>query len=59
VTPSIPNYNPTAVTNITGGREQEDLANALSRTPIRAYVVESEMTSTQNKVSKREQETTF
>ena len=59
VTPSIPNYNPTAVTNITGGREQEDLANALSRTPIRAYVVESEMTSTQNKVSKREKETTF
>lgn len=59
VTPSIPNYNPTAVTNITGGREQEDLANALSRTPIRAYVVESEMTSTQNKVSKRERETTF
>lgn len=59
VTPTIPDYNPTAVTNVTGGSEREDLANALGKTPIKAYVVENEITSTQQKVAKRNQETSF
>ena len=59
VTPTVPDYNPTAVTNVTGGSEREDLANALGKTPIKAYVVENEITSTQQKVAKRNQETSF
>lgn len=60
VQPQIPNdYSPQAVTNITGGQETESLANALSKQPVKAYVVESEITSTQEKVAKRNQETSF
>lgn len=60
VTPTVPNdFTPQAVTNVTNGSEQEDLANALGKAPLKAYVVESEITSTQQKVAKRNQETSF
>lgn len=60
VTPTVPNdFTPQAVTNVTGGQETENLANALGKAPLKAYVVESEITSTQQKVAKRNQETSF
>lgn len=60
VTPSITSdYDPTYTQNLTGEQETEQLANALSSTPIKAYVVESEMTSAQTKAQNRKNETTF
>jgi hypothetical protein len=60
VTPTVPSdFTPQAVTNVTGGQETENLANALGKAPLKAYVVESEITSTQQKVAKRNQETSF
>lgn len=58
-TPTLPQYTPQNVTNVTGESENEDLANALSETPIKAYVVESEITNAQTRASKRRQESTF
>ena len=57
VTPTIPDYNPTAVTNVTGVQEQEDLANALSQTNL--WVSVSDIDSTQSKVKTRDKETSF
>ena len=60
VTPTVPSdYSPQAVTNVTDGQETENLANALGKAPLKAYVVESEITTTQQKVAKRNQETSF
>lgn len=58
-TPTLPQYTPQNVTNVTGQSENEDLANALSETPIKAYVVESEITNAQTRANKRRQESTF
>lgn len=58
-TPSITDYNPEGVTNVTGGQETEALANALAKTPIRAYVVESEVTASQELAQRRVSESTF
>lgn len=59
----IPNttndFNPTFTQNVTSGQETEDLANALSKNPIRAYVVESEITNAQNVTAQRTKEATF
>lgn len=57
--PTMPDYNPQAVTNVTGEQETQNLANAMSAAPIKAYVVESEITSTQQKVANRNKEATF
>lgn len=57
VTPTLPDYNPTAVTNVTGVQEQEDLANALSQTNL--WVSVSDIDSTQSKVKTRDAETSF
>ena len=59
ITPTAPEYNPTSVTNVTGGQETEELSNALTKAPLKAYVVESDITSTQQKVAKRNRETSF
>ena len=58
-TPSITDYVPQGTTNLTGGQETQDLANALSKTPIKAYVVESDVTAKQELANRRTSETTF
>lgn len=58
VTPTIPSeYNPTAVTNITGGQETESLANALGNANI--WVSVRDIDDTQEKVKTRDRETSF
>ena len=58
VTPTVPNdYNPTAVTNITGGQETESLANALENANI--WVSVRDIDDTQEKVKTRDRETSF
>lgn len=57
VTPTTPDYNPTAVTNVTGQQETENLANAMSNTPI--WVSVKDIDSAQSKVKTREKETSF
>lgn len=58
-TPSITDYNPQGTQNLTNGRETEDLANALSKTPIQAFVVESQVTAKQELAKQRSEESTF
>lgn len=58
-TPSITDYVPQGTTNLTGGQETQDLANALSKTPIKAFVVESDVTAKQELANRRTSETTF
>ena len=57
VIPSAPEYNPTSVTNVTGQQETEDLANAMSNTPI--WVSVQDINSTQSRVKTREKESSF
>ena len=57
MTPTAPEYNPTSVTNVTGGQETEELSNALSKQPI--YVTVKDIDNAQNKVKVREKETSF
>ena len=52
-------YRPELTQNATGYAEQESLANALSRNPIKAYVVESDISSAQSKAQQRNNESTF
>ncbi len=60
VTPTMPSdYSPQMIQNATGIEEQENLANALTKSPIKAYVVESEMTEAQKKADRRNAESTF
>ena len=56
-TPSIDEYSPNRVTNITGAMETENLANAITRQPI--WVSVSDIDRAQNRVQVKEQETTF
>ena len=58
-TPSITDYNPQGVTNITGGQETEDLVNAITKNPVKAYVVESDVTAAQEVSNQRQRESTF
>ena len=62
-TPQVTDYTPEYVQNVQSSDETENLANAvtssLSSTPIKAYVVESEITTTQNKSKQRQEEATF
>lgn len=57
VTPTVPDYNPTAVTNVTGGQETENLANAMSNTNL--WVSVKDIDSAQSKVKTRDKETSF
>lgn len=60
VTPSATSdFSPQMIQNATGLEEQENLANALTKSPIKAYVVESEMTEAQKKADRRNAESTF
>lgn len=52
-------YKPTYTQNVTGQQETEYLANALSKNPIKAYVVESEITNAQNLALQRNREGSF
>lgn len=62
-TPNLGNlvnqYNPTYTQNITNNTEMDALANALHKNPIKAYVVESDITYAQNLSNQRKEETTF
>lgn len=57
MTPTAPEYNPTSVTNVTGGQETENLANAMTKSNI--WVSVKDIDSAQSKVKTREKETTF
>ena len=57
MTPTAPEYNPTSVTNVTGGQETENLANAMTKSPI--WVSVKDIDSAQSKVKTREKESTF
>ena len=57
ITPTAPDYSPTAIMNVTGGKEQEDLANAITKAPI--YVTVKDIDTAQNRVRVREKESTF
>ena len=58
VTPKVPNdYNPQAVTNVTGGQETENLANVLTNTSI--WVSVRDIDSVQSRVKTRDKETSF
>lgn len=57
VTPTVPDYSPTGIMNVTGGKEQEDLANAITKAPI--YVTVKDIDTAQNRVRVREKESSF
>lgn len=52
-------FNPQLTQNATGSREQEDLMNAISSKPLRAFVVESDISSAQARTQQRTKESTF
>ena len=57
--PSLSEYTPQYVTNVTGKDDTDYLANAMSEKPIKAYVVESEVTAAQEVANKTNEETTW
>ncbi len=59
VTPMVADYNPQMTGNLTGEQETEALVNAITEKPIRAYVVESDITSAQQTAAQRNAESTF
>lgn len=59
VIPTMMDYNPQMTGNLTGQQETEELANAITSKPIRAYVVESDITSAQQLTAQRQAESTF
>ena len=59
VTPVMPDYNPQMSGTLTGQQETEELVNAITEKPIRAYVVESDITNAQNLANQRATESTF
>lgn len=52
-------YQPQYVSNITNNTELDNLANALQKNPIKAYVVESEVTNAQGLTRQRNEETSW
>ena len=58
-TPVLNTYNPDYVANLTGAQDTTYLANALADNPIRAYVVEADVTAKQEVSRARDNETTF
>lgn len=59
VTPVMPDFAPEMTGTLTGQQETEELANAITSRPIRAYVVESDITSAQELANQRFSESTF
>lgn len=59
VVPRLADYTPEGVTNLTGASDTDNLANAIAKTPIKAYVVESEVTAAQSMANQREIESSF
>lgn len=56
-TPTLPQYTPQNVTNVTGESENEDLANAIQQQPI--WVSVKDIDSAQQRVQVRDRESTF
>ena len=56
-TPTIDEYSPSRVTNITGAMETENLANAMRSTPLWVSITDVDRVQTQVKV--KDKETTF
>ena len=52
-------YQPQYVSNITNNTELDNLANALQKNPIKAYVVESDISNAQGLTRQRENETSW
>ena len=52
-------YQPQYVSNITNNTELDNLANALQKNPIKAYVVESDISNAQSLTRQREDETSW
>lgn len=52
-------YQPQYVSNITNTTELDNLANALQKNPIKAFVVESDITNAQGLTRQREDETSW
>lgn len=52
-------YQPQYVSNITNTTELDNLANALQKNPIKAYVVESDISNAQGLTRQREDETSW
>jgi len=59
VTPTMVDYQPQMTGTVTGQQEAEDLANAITSKPIRAYVVESDISDAQQLANQRSEESTF
>ena len=57
--PSLSDYTPQFVTNITGRDDTDYLRNALEEKPIQTFVVESQITAAQELANQREKETSF
>lgn len=55
----INEYQPQYVSNITNTTELDNLANALQKNPIKAYVVESDISNAQGLTRQREDETSW
>ena len=58
-TPTLREYSPEYFSNVTGANDTKELANAIAETPIKAYVVESDISSAQELAQQRDAETTF
>lgn len=59
VTPRLTDYAPEGITNLTGASDTDNLANAITKSPIKAYVVESEVTAAQSVANQRNAESSF
>ena len=57
--PNLSEFTPQFVANATGRDDTDYLVNALEEKPLRAYIVESEVTAAQELENKRNQETTW
>lgn len=57
--PSLSDYQPQYVTNVTGKDDTDYLRNSLDEKPLRAFVVESDVTASQELANKRTSETTW
>lgn len=59
VSPTLQDYQPDTVGIMTGQQETEELANAITSKPIRAFVVESDINAAQQLSAQRLSESTF
>lgn len=57
--PSMTDYTAQPVTTYTGQDDTDTLVNALTKAPLKAYVVESEVTSKQELARQRDENSTF